>query len=175
MRRTVSLLGGLALLASTRLPAQERDTVPRPTTHVARQSHATWNVGRATVHWGKWLAAGGAVAFTVMGAHEHAQSNREFNQLLALCRSDNANCLLGTSGTYVDPTAEQLYQSSIHFDRRARLRLMAGQATLLVAAGLFIADLTRQAGGPVNKPFAPLKVAVDERTGGALVGVRLTF
>jgi len=130
---------------------------------------------RAVVHYGKWLAAGGAVAFTVMGAHEHAQSNREFNQLLALCRRDNANCLLGADGTYVDPAAEQQYQSSIHFDRRARLRLMAGQATLLVAAGLFIADLTHRAGGPVNKPFAPLKVTVDERTGGALVGVRVTF
>ena len=175
MRRTVCLLGGLALLTPMRLFAQESDSVPRPTSHVPSRSRGTWNVRRATVHWGKWLAAGGAVAFTVMGAHEHAHSNRVFNQLLALCRSDNANCLLGANGTYIDPTAEQLYQSSIHFDRRARLRLMAGQATLLVAAGLFIADLTRHAGGPVNKPFAPLKVAVDERTGGALVGVRIDF
>jgi hypothetical protein len=174
MRRTVCLLGGLVLL-TLRLAAQEVKGVLRSTSHVADSSRATWNARRATVHWGKWLAAGGAVAFTLMGAHEHAQSNRDFNQLLALCRSDNANCLLGTNGAYVDPTAEQLYQSSIHFDRRARLRLMAGQATLLIAAGLFIADLTRHAGGPVNKPFAPLKVAVDERTGGALVGVRLEF
>jgi len=175
MRRTVCLLGALALLSSVRLAAQEGNSVTRFTSHVADSSRGTWNVGRATVHWGKWLAAGGAAAFTVMGAHEHAHSNREFNQLLALCRSDNANCLLGATGTYVDPTAERLYQSSIHFDRRARLRLMAGQATLLVAAGLFIADLTRHAGGPVNKPFSPLKVAVDERTGGALVGVRVEF
>jgi len=175
MRRTVCLLGGLALLIPMRLAAQQRDSVSRPTSHVARQSRGTWNVGRATVHWGKWLAAGGAVAFTVMGAHEHAHSNREFNQLLALCRSDNANCLLGANGTYVDPTAEQLYQSSIHFDRRARLRLMAGQATLLVAAGLFIADLTRHAGGPVNKPFSPLEVSGDVRTRGARVGLRLRF
>src|SRR5256885_5605394 len=73
---------------------------------------------RAVVHFGKWLAAGGAAAFTVMGAHEHAHSNREFNQLLALCRSDNANCLLGATGTYVDPTAERLYQSAIHLHHR---------------------------------------------------------
>ena len=173
MRRTVCLLGALALLSSVRLAAQEGNSVTRFTSHVADSSRGTWNVGRATVHWGKWLAAGGAAAFTVMGAHEHAHSNREFNQLLALCRSDNANCLLGATGTYVDPTAERLYQSSIHFDRRARLRLMAGQATLLVAAGLFIADLTRHAGGPVNKPFAPLEVAPTRD--GLHLGVRFPF
>ncbi len=159
MRRTVRLLSGLALLASTRLPAQERDSVPRPTSHVASQSRATGSVGRATVHWGKW----------------HSRSNGEFSQLLTLCRANNDDCLLGSDGTYVNPAAEQLYQASIHFDRRARLRLLAGQATLLVAAGLFIADVTRHPGGPVNKPFAPLKVTVDERTGGALVGVRVHF
>ena len=132
-------------------------------------------MGRATVHWGKWLAAGSAVAFTVMGAHEHSRSNREFSQLLTLCRANNNDCLLGTDGTYLNPAAEQLYQVSLHFDRRARVRLLAGQATLLVAAGLFIADVTRHPGGPVNKPFAPLEVSGDVRTGGARVGVRVTF
>jgi len=166
MMRATCWLIVIALSSPARLPAQ-RDSVAR------RYDATSWR--RTTVHWGKWLAAGGAVAFTVMGAHEHAHSNREFNQLLALCRSDNANCLLGANGTYVDPTAEQLYQSSIHFDRRARLRLMAGQATLLVAAGLFIADLTRHAGGPVNKPFSPLEVSGDVQTGGARVGLRFWF
>jgi len=89
MRRTVCLLGGLALLTPMRLPAQETDSVPRHSSHVASRSRGTWNVGRATVHWGKWLAAGSAVAFTVMGAHEHSRSNREFSQLLTLCRANN--------------------------------------------------------------------------------------
>jgi hypothetical protein len=175
MKRTACLLGGLALLTAMRLPAQHSDSVPRPTLHVASQSRATRNVGRATVHWGKWLVAGSAVAFTVMGAHEHASSNREFGTLLSLCRANNADCLLGADGRYVNPAAEQLYQSSIQFDRRARVRLLAGQATLLVAAGLFIADLAHHASGPGNKPFAPLKLSVNERTGGALVGVRIRF
>ena len=175
MRRTVCLLGGLALLTPMRLPAQETDSVPRHSSHVASRSRGTWNVGRATVHWGKWLAAGSAVAFTVMGAHEHSRSNREFSQLLTLCRANNNDCLLGTDGTYLNPAAEQLYQVSLHFDRRARLRLLAGQATLLVAAGLFIADLTRQAGGPANKPFSPLEVSGDARAGVARVGLRITF
>jgi len=175
MRRTACLLSGFALLTAMCLSAQARDSLPRPTFHVASRSRGTGNVGRATVHWGKWLAAGSAVAFSVMGAHEHSRSNGEFSQLLTLCRANNDDCLLGTDGTYLNPAAEQLYQTSIHFDRRARLRLLAGQATLLVAAGLFIADLTHQASGPENKPFAPLKVGLDRRTGGALVGVRLTF
>ena len=175
MRRTACLLSGFALLTAMCLSAQARDSVPRPTFHVASRSRGTGNVGRATVHWGKWLAAGSAVAFSVMGAHEHSRSNGEFSQLLTLCRANNDDCLLGTDGTYLNPAAEQLYQTSIHFEGRARLRLLAGQATLLVAAGLFIADLTHQASGPENKPFAPLKVGLDRRTGGALVGVRLTF
>jgi len=174
MRRTACLLSGFALLTAMCMSAQARDSLPRPTFHVASRSRGTGNVGRATVHWGKWLAAGSAVAFSVMGAHEHSRSNGEFSQLLTLCRANNDDCLLGTDGTYLNPAAEQLYQTSIHFDRRARLRLLAGQATLLVAAGLFIADLTHQASGPENKPFAPLKVGLDRRTGGALVGVRLT-
>ncbi len=196
MRRTVPLLCIVALLASVRLSAQERDSVARPTSHVARRlratwdvergtgevgratddvGHATWNVGRATVHWGKWLTAGAAAALTVMGAHEHESSNREFRRLLDLCRADNADCDLGPDGAYLNPAAEQLYQGSIYFDRRARTRLLAGQASLLLAAGLFIADLRRRTGGPGNKPLAPLQVAGDVRAGGVQVGVRWTF
>jgi hypothetical protein len=190
MRRTVFLLGVIALVTSARLPAQERDTVPLPMSHVpgpttqfgvvergtwdVRRS-MTWDVGRAVVHWGKWLAAAGAVAFTLMGSHEHEHSNREFGRLLAVCRADSVDCRLGPDGSYVNPESERLYQASIRHDRRARARLIAGQAGLLVAAALFVADLRHEGDGPVNKPFAPLEVAVDERTGGAQVGLRWTF
>jgi len=129
-------------------------------------------VGRATVHWGKWIASGVAVAFTVMGAHEHDNSNRVFSQLLDICRADDAACRLASDGRYVNPAAEQLYQASIAYDRRAHVRLLAGQGSLLAAAGLFIADLRHHTGGPGN---IPLKVAVDPRTGGARVGVRWNF
>jgi hypothetical protein len=174
MRPTVYLLCALALTAPGRLQAQEGDSVPRLTSYVARQ-RATWNAGRATVHWGKWLVVGAAASFTVMGAHEHENSNREFHRLLAVCRADNADCVLAPDGRYGNATAEQLYQRSIHFDRRARTRLLVGQASLLVAAGLFIADLRHHQNGPGNKPFAPLDVSVNERTGGTRVGVRVTF
>ncbi len=172
MRRTVPLLCIVTVLAPLRLSAQELDGVTRHTSQVARPSRATWDVKRGTVHWGKWLAAGVAVAFTAMGAHEHENSNRVFGQLLDLCRADGAACLLGPDGRYANPAAERLYQSSIDYDRRAHVRLLAGQGSLLVAAGLFIADLRHHTSGPGN---IPLKAAVDPRTGSARVGVRWDF
>src|SRR3989449_10499587 len=130
MRRRAGLVGGFALLTAMCLGAQARDSVRRPTFRVASRSRGRGNGGGATVHWGKWLPAGSAVAFSVMGAHEHSRSNGEFSQLLTLCRANNDDCLLGTDGTYLNPPAEQLYQTSIHFDRPPPLRLLARQATL---------------------------------------------
>jgi hypothetical protein len=50
-----------------------------------------------------------------------------------------------------------------------------GQASLLVAAGLFIADLRHHQNGPGNKPFAPLEVSVEPTTVTTLVGLRIAF
>jgi hypothetical protein len=172
MRRALPLLCIIAVFAAERLGAQQLDSVARHTSHVASRSRATWDVGRATVHWGKWLASAAALAFTAMGAHEHDNSNRVFSQLLDMCRADSAACRLASDGRYVNPAAEQLYQASIAYDHRAQVRLLAGQGSLLAAAGLFIADLRHHTGGPGN---IPLKVAVDPQTGGALVGVRWSF
>jgi hypothetical protein len=127
------------------------------------------------VHYGKWVAAAAAVTFTALGAHEHGNSNRVWTQLLTLCRADNAACRLGADGRYANPGAEQLYQASLMFDRRARGRLLAGQASLLVAAGLFIVDLRHHSGGPGNIPFAPLEVSGEVGAGVARLGVRLAF
>jgi hypothetical protein len=127
------------------------------------------------VHYGKWLVAAAAVTFTALGAHEHVNSNREWSQLLALCTANNADCALGSDGRYRNVAAEQLYQSSLAFDRRARARLLAGQASLLVAASLFILDLRHPGGGPGNIPFAPLEFSGDVRAGVARLGVRLPF
>jgi len=129
---------------------------------------------RGVVHYGKWGAALVAAGFTALGAHEHANSNRVFSQLLDMCRSDNESCALGPTGTYLNGTAEGLYQSSIHYDRRARLRLLLGQTSLLVSAGLFVADLRHHASRPDNIPFHP-QLTVDATPGEARVGVRMRF
>lgn len=129
-------------------------------------------VGRPLVHYGKWAAAALAVTFTVLGAREHSKSDQVFGDLLALCRADNANCLLGSDGSYRDATAENLYQTSVAFDRRARTRLVAGQVSLLLCAGLFLADLSRHARGPGNVPFHGIQLWVDPRAGSARIGLR---
>jgi len=159
--RTSSLVLALTL-AAARLAGQQ-DSLQRATSRPV------------LVHYGKWLAAAGAAALTALGAHEHASSNREWNALLAVCRANNADCALGADGRYTNPAAEQLYQSSLFFDRRARARLLGAQAALLVAAGLFIADLRHRSAGPGNVPFAPLELSADPSGHGALVGIRVTF
>ena len=127
------------------------------------------------VHYGKWLTAATAVAFTWMGAHEHTRSSRAWDELMSLCRADNANCTLGLDGTYVDATAERHYQTVRHYDRRARVRLLSGQGALLVTVGLFVLDFGRGKDGPGNIPFAPLEIAVDHRTGSARASITLAF
>ncbi|HEX9611379.1 MAG TPA: hypothetical protein VF978_05780 [Gemmatimonadales bacterium] len=133
----------------------------------------TWR--RATVHYGKWVAAASAVALTWMGAHEHTRSSRAWDELMALCRDDNANCTLGPDGRYLNAAAESHYQSVRHYDRRARGRLLSGQGALLVTVGLFVLDFGKGKDGPGNIPLAPLEIAVDPGTGGARAGIRLTF
>lgn len=172
--RAARLLLAVALCAPGPVAAQ-RDSVPATPHAAAALVGGGGAFGRGVVHYGKWVVAGSAVAFTVMGAREHDHSNHQFSALLALCRADNASCTLGPDGRYLNGAAEALYQSSAAYDRRASVRLLAGQATLVVAAGLFIADLAHQAGGPANKPFSPLQVSSDGRTGRAQIGVRLAF
>ena len=162
----IGLLPALALTLATALAAQ--DVKPGLVADRAARS-------RGLVHYGKWVTAALAVTFTALGAHEHTNSNEVFSRLLDLCRANNADCTLAPDGRYLTPTAEQLYQASITFDRRARVRLLAGQASLLLSAGLFLADLGRHAGGPDNIPYHPPKLSVDVSTGAARVGLRLTF
>jgi len=163
MRRAVLL--ALALAAAGPAAAAQSAVPPR-------QRETGWRLG---VHYGKWATAAAAAAFTVMAAHEHDHANRIFADLLALCRADIAQCTTGADGRYGSPTAEALYQSTLEYDRRARRRILAGQASLLATAALFLADLRQHASGPENKPFSPLEVSGDLRTGGVRVGLRLTF
>jgi len=137
MKRFVQCVALCACL-STAVGAQQ---VPAP----PEKHGSSW-----VVHYGKWLAAAAAIGFTVLGAQEHNKSNDVYSGLLDLCREDDSNCVLTTNGTYVDPTAEEMYQSSLSYDRRARARLIAGQAMLLLCAGLFVADLRHK--GPENIP-----------------------
>jgi hypothetical protein len=189
MTRTAGILVVAMLWLPAQLPAQ---SMPRYALRVARcawpelcrpghdatatdAQRATRNAQRLTVHYGKWLTAATAVSLTWMGAHEHSRSADAWDALLNMCRANHADCALGPDGRYVNSAAEQYYGTSLHYDRRARTRLLAGQGALLVTVGLFILDLRHGKDGPENIPFPSLEISGDARTGDARVGVRLTF
>lgn len=173
MRKLFAL--SLCLLTIVAHPLVGQDTVsapapsPSPSNPTITLDHAQW--GGAFTHYGKWAAAALAATFTALGAHEHANSNRAFNQLLDACRANAADCALKSDGTYLNASSEGLYQTAAHFDSRARLRLLLGQASLLFSAGLFLADLRHHARGPGNIPFHPAELIVDGSHLGLRVGL----
>ncbi len=114
---------------------------------------------RAVVHTGKWFTAASAAALIVLAQQQHTNSRREWNALLDVCRSAQDACALGTDGRYIRSDAEQLYQRSRAFDRRANRWLLGAQASLLATTALFIIDL-HPGDGPENIPFAPMQVGV---------------
>ena len=162
MMRPTALLALAALAAP--LAAQ---TTPRPP--------AAAHGSRFLVHWGKWVTAAGAITFTAMGAREHHYSDVEWNQLLDICRNNNADCMVGPNGRYTDGNAELLYQTSLNFDRRARRWLLGAQAAALATAALFITDLRHHTDEPGNIPFKPVSLEVAPTRSGAALSVRVAF
>lgn len=131
--------------------------------------------GSALAHYGKWATGVTAVTLTALGAREHHRSAQHWDRLLALCARNTAACALGPTGAYQNPEAEANYQASLRHDRRARARLLGGQAAVLLTVGLFFLDMRRGKEGPDNIPFGPLEVAPNWRTGEARVGLRYRF
>lgn len=162
-RSRALVVAAIAVLSGTPLAAQER---PAPRS-------AGWL--RPVAHYGKWLTAGAAAAFTVFAAREHSRSADAWDALLAICRQNNADCALGSDGRYANTVAEAHYQQSLYYDGRARQRLIIGQTALVVSVAMFVFDL-RRGNGPPNIPFDPDKLIVaPTSSGGALVGLRLPW
>ena len=130
---------------------------------------------RPVVHYGKWLSAASAVGFTLLAAHEHDTANRSWNQLLDLCRHDNAACQVGADGRYETYEAELLYQKTLYYDRRARHRMIVGQISVLTSAALFILDLRHGGGEPPNIPFHGLRLTAEPAGDGARMEVQIPF
>jgi len=114
---------------------------------------------RAVAHHGKWLTAASVAALIMFAQREHSHSRRDWNALLDICRSAQDACALGPDGRYARSDAEQLYQRSRAFDRRANRWLIGAQVSLLATTALFIIDL-HPAEGPENIPFAPMQVGM---------------
>lgn len=162
--RLVPVLAFLAAPVAAQSPSSSSAAEPPP--------GRTFFHGMA--HHGKWLTAAAAVGFTVLGAVEHAHSQDRFDALLALCKANNAQCMQGSDGRYVDVGAERLYQESLYYDRRARRRILIGQGALLVTALFFIVDASHGGGKPADIPFEPAVAFRPDGTG-AQLGFRVAF
>jgi hypothetical protein len=168
----LAVLLGSASALSAQDSAASRTDGAAPAAAQARQRASFQN---ALVHYGKWLTAGGAIALTYFAAHEHQKSGREWDALLEICRSSQQACATRADGSYIRGDAEQLYQRSRFFDRRANRRLLGAQGTLVLTAALFILDLHPGREGPENIPFSPLRVTAEPSDGGARLGLELRF
>lgn len=165
MKRAITLTALLAAVVPA-LSAQETPATPPP---------RNWKEN--VVHYGKWTTAAAAVGLTILAAHEHDRANQSWNQLLTLCRADNAACQLRADGRYVDYQAELYYEQTLYYDHRARHRMLGAQVSVLTSAALFILDLRHHGGNPPNIPFngSRLQLTAEPLGDGARVGLRLAF
>jgi hypothetical protein len=123
------------------------------------------------VKYGKWLVVAGSAGMNYLALRSHNQADDAFNSLETLC-IDRSRCDLAPDGTYLDPEAENLYQTSLHYDRIARGWLVGGEAALAGAAALFVWELTQPKGRPGNIPFEPEVRSLRWGTG---LGLRVAF
>ncbi len=125
------------------------------------------------VKYGKWALLAGAIGMNYLAVRAHDRADDVFGALEAQCVDLHERCALGPDGGYADPAIEALYQSSLRYDRRARLWLIGGESALVGSAALFIWELARPKNRPDNILFEPEVRSL--RAGGTGLGMRLTF
>ena len=125
------------------------------------------------VKYGKWVFLAGSIGMNYLAVRAHDRAENTFDILESRCGAAQERCALGPNGAYADPEIEGLYQTSLRYDRRARLWLIGGETALAGAAALFVWELTRPKGRPDNIPFEPEVRSL--RAGGTGLGLRLAF
>jgi hypothetical protein len=123
--------------------------------------------------YGKWMLLAGSIGMNYLAVRAHDRAENSFDILESRCAEVQQRCALGPTGAYADPEIEGLYQSSLRYDRRARLWLIGGETALVGAAALFVWELTRPKGRPDNIPFEPEVRSL--RAGGTGLGMRFAF
>jgi hypothetical protein len=146
---------GLTLLLALLLPASAAAQETRP-----------------LVKYGKWVLAAGAVTMNLLAAQAHNRADRAFDTIEDACFLDSTRCIVGEDGAYADPAMEELYQTSLDYDREARRWLIAGETALVGATALFVLELTRKTHKPDNIPFEPEIRSLRRATG---VGIRVAW
>ena len=125
------------------------------------------------VKYGKWALLAGAIGMNYLAVRAHDRADDVFDIIEAECSTAHERCALGPGGGYADPALEDLYQTSLKYDRRARLWLIGGESALVGSAALFIWELARPKNRPDNIPFEPeVRVTPAGRTG---LGLRMAF
>jgi hypothetical protein len=150
-------MGGLAADASP-LAAQ----APAPS-----RGPRGWPAVRVT----KWALLAVAAGFGAYALVNSDRAEAAYGALRAACAEDQARCVLGGDGRYLDARSERLFARSIAADRRARVGIIGGQVTLLGSAALFVYDL-RNGRGPADIPY-PSGAAPRGRR--LLLGARVAF
>lgn len=145
---TVSLAVTAMVTIARSAGAQTADTASKPST--------PWYVPVA--HYGRWPALGVAAGLIAVAIHAHDQAASEFSDLLQLCHATPDQCRLASDGTYINASMEQRFQATLHDDRRASRWILAGQAALLAAGGMFVLDLLAYDREPKNIPYTPIQV-----------------
>ena len=158
VRRSALVAGAWLLLAAFPAVANAQSA--------PRERSDGWRATRVA----KWTLFATAVAFGVWSFRETERADDDFAALRRLCERDVASCAVD-GGRYTDAEAERLFSATRQHDRRARLGIVAGQATALGSAAFFIIDL-RHGGSPDDIPYDPTRRAAHGPT--LRVGLRLT-
>ncbi len=125
------------------------------------------------VKYGKWALLAGAIGMNYLADRAHDRADKAFDIIEAECSTDQQRCALGPGGGYADPELEDLYQTSLQHDRRARVWLIGGESALVGSAAMFIWELARPKNRPGNIPFEPeMRMMPSGRTG---LGLRVAF
>lgn len=125
------------------------------------------------VKYGKWALLAGAIGMNYLAVRAHDRADNVFDVIEAECSIDQQRCALGSGGGYADQGLEDLYQTSLRYDRRARMWLIGGETALVGSAAMFIWELAGPKNRPGNIPFEPeMRVMPSGRTG---LGLRVAF
>ena len=122
-----------------------------------------------TVKWGKFAALGLAFGSIWTASVHHQDAEDAYHALERRCSLDPTTCNQEPNGDYTDPISEDLYDTAVMEDNKARNWLFAAEASLLGAAVLFVWELTRPKGPKVdNIPFEPVVETQEGRFGARL-------
>lgn len=118
-----------------------------------------------TVRYGKFVALALSGLALWQAEDHHDQADDAYDALEERCRTMPTACEIGPGG-YDDPVSEQLYQTALDEDDKARRWLIGAEVSLVGAAALFLWELTRPEGPERDDiPFEPLVEPQSGRVG----------